>query len=176
VNTNAGIIEDLRLVPVPSLWSNPLLWIGIAIIVTIAIYFFRRWLKSRPRPLKPQAPRIPGPPPHVVALNRLQELRARHPKLTAYQMALECSDVLRRYIEARFASSIRYQTTREFLSAAQANPELNSDSRKELGDFLEFFDGIKFAQETAQPERTLAAIEAAEKFVRKCIPAEVAAP
>ena len=174
VNTNEGIIEDLRLVPVPSIWTNPLTWILLALVATVLIYVLRRWLKSRGIPLKPQAPPLPGPPAHVVALNRLQELRARHPKLTAYQVALECSDVLRRYIEARFESPIRYQTTREFLHAAHASGELSTDSRVELGKFLEFFDGIKFAQESAPLERTAAAIDDAELFVRKCIPAEVA--
>jgi hypothetical protein len=174
VNTNEGIIEDLRLVPVPSLWTNPLTWIVIAAVAIASIYFLRRWLKARPIPLKPQAPPLPGPPAHVVALNRLQELRARHPKLTAYQVALGCSDILRRYIEARFQSPIRYQTTREFLGAAHANAELSADSRVELGKFLEFFDGIKFAQESATSERTGAAIDDAEQFVRNCIPAEVA--
>jgi hypothetical protein len=176
VNTNEGIIEDLRLVPVPSIWSNPLTWIVIAILAAALIYLFRRWIQSRPIPLKPQASPIPDPPAHVVALNRLQELRTRHSKLTAYQAALECSDILRRYIEARFQSPIRYQTTREFLGAVRASGELSADSRVELGKFLEFFDGIKFAQETAAPERTAAAIDDAEEFVRKCIPAEVALP
>jgi hypothetical protein len=176
VNTNVGIIEDLRLVPVPSLWANPLTWIVAALLASAIICFVARWLKSRPRPLKAQAPPIPGPPPHVVALNRLQELRMRHPNLTAYEVALECSDILRRYIEARFASPIRFQTTREFLGAAHNNPELNGESRTELGRFLEFFDGIKFAQEGAAREQTSEAIDGAERFVRKCIPVEIATP
>jgi hypothetical protein len=175
VKTNEGIIEDFQLVPVPSIWDHPLAWIVAAVIVGALVYLLVRWLKRpRPIPLKEGMRPLPGPPAHVVALNRLQELRARHPKLTAYQVALECSDILRRYIEARFQSAIRYQTTREFLGAAHANPELNIESRKELGDFLEFFDGIKFAQESAAPERTSGAIDGAERFVRKCIPAEVA--
>lgn len=175
MNTNVGIVEDLRLVPVPTLWTNPIFWIVIVAVAGFFIWILRRWLASRPRPLKAQAPPLPGPPPHVVALNRLQELRARHPKLTAYQVALDCSDILRRYIEARFASPIRYQTTREFLGAARASSELSSESKKELGAFLEFFDGIKFAQENAAADQTARAIDAAEEFVRKCIPAEVAA-
>jgi hypothetical protein len=176
VKTNEGIIEDFQLVAVPSLWTNPLTWIVIAIVAAALIYFGGRWIKSRPRPLKRQAPPIPGPPPHVVALNRLQDLRMRHPRLGAYEIALECSDILRRYIEARFTSPIRYQTTREFIGAAHLNPELSADSRKQLGEFLEFFDAIKFAQGDAEPERTLAAIDGAERFVRKCIPVEVSAP
>jgi hypothetical protein len=176
VNTNEGIIEDLRLVDVPSVWSNPLIWILVAAVFAAIIYFVRRWLKARPRPLKAPMKPLPGPPAHVVALNRLQELRARHPKLSAYDVALECSDILRRYIEARFESPIRFQTTREFLGVVHQSAELNGDSRKELGDFLEFFDGIKFAQESAASERTAAAIDGAERFVRKCIPAELAVP
>lgn len=175
VKTNEGIIEDLRLVPVPSIWDNPLTWIIASALVALVIYAIVRWLKrARPIPLKEPMRPLPGPPAHVVALNRLQELRARHPGLTAYQVALECSDILRRYIEARFQSAIRYQTTREFLGAAHASPELSADSRRELGDFLGFFDEIKFAQENAAPARTAAAIDGAERFVRKCIPAELA--
>ncbi|HUS33714.1 MAG TPA: hypothetical protein VM680_00025 [Verrucomicrobiae bacterium] len=175
MKTNEGIIEDLRLVPVPSIWDHPLTWIVLTALIGVAVYLIARWLKRvRPIPLKEPMRPLPGPPAHVVALNRLQELRAKHPKLTAYQVALECSDILRRYIEARFQSAIRYQTTREFLGGAHTNPELNSEARKELGDFLEFFDAIKFAQESALPERTSRAIDGAERLVRKCIPAEVA--
>lgn len=174
MNTNEGIIEDLRLVPAPGIWSNPLTWLIAAALIAALIYLLRRWMKSRVVPLKQQAPPLPGPPAHVVALNRLQELRQRHSKLTSYQVALECSDILRRYIEARFQSPIRFQTTREFLGAAHASGELTSDSRFELGKFLEFFDGIKFAQASASADRTAGAIDDAERFVRKCIPAELA--
>jgi hypothetical protein len=176
VNTNEGIIEDFRLVRVPSLWANPWTWLVMALLAAALIYFLAHRLKSRPRPLKTEAPPLPGPPAHTVALNRLQELRARHPKLTAYEVALECSDILRRYIEAQFESPIRYQTTREFLGAARANADLTPESRRELGDFLEFFDGLKFAHESATSERTASAIDGAERFVRKCIPAEIATP
>lgn len=176
VNTNDGIIEDLRLVPLPNLWTNPLTWIAIALLAGVIVFFISRWVQSRPRPLKPQAPPLPGPPPHTIALNRLRELRARYAKMSAYDVALECSDILRRYIEARFESPIRYQTTREFLGAAYTNGELTGESRRELGEFLEFFDSIKFAQANASAERTGAAIDGAERFVRKCIPAEVATP
>ena len=176
MNTNEGIIEDLRLVPIPSIWTNPLTWIVCAVVVALTIFLLARWFRSRPRPLKPQSQPLPGPPPHVVALNRLKELRAKHAKVTAYEVALECSDILRRYIEARFESPIRYQTTREFLGAAHANAELNGESRRELGEFLEFFDELKFAHESAPAERTAGAIDGAERFVRKCVPVEIAAP
>jgi hypothetical protein len=168
--TNQVLIEDLTLVPVPQWYQNPWLWLFIAALIVTAFYFFRRYLKSRPLPLKPFVPEPPGPPPHEEALKRLEELRNRHAKLTAYQVALECSDILRRYIERRFSSPIRFQTTREFLGAVHSSPELSAESRSELGDFLKFFDEIKFAQQAAEPARTSAAIDGAERFVRRCVP------
>jgi hypothetical protein len=171
--TNQALIEDFRLVAVPDWRENPLVWLGLALGLAASAYFLRRWLRARPLPLKRPKPAPPGPPAHVEALNRLRELRARHARLTAYEVALECSDILRRFIEGRFQSPIRYQTTREFLGAARAGAELDPESREELGGFLEFFDGLKFARETAAPERTAQAIDGAERFVRRCLPGEV---
>jgi hypothetical protein len=170
--TNALIIEDLTLVPVPVWWQSPWVIALVVIALAVAVYFLCRWWKNRPRPA-PVAPVVPpGPPPHLEALRRLAELRARHARLDAYAVAIECSDILRSYIEARFALPIRYQTTREFLGAAQAAPELSAEAQSQLGEFLKFFDQLKFARANAPAEQTLATIEGAEQFVRRCIPTE----
>ena len=166
------IIEDLTLVPVPAWWENPWVWVGALVALVTFVYFFRRWLKSRPAPLVSIPLRPPGPLPHLEALRRLTELRAKQEKLTTYDVALECSDILRAYIEGRFALPIRYQTTREFLGAAQAHQELGAGARRELGEFLIFFDGIKFARDSADPQQMRETIDGAERFVRRCIPAE----
>ena len=170
--TNATIIEDLTLVPVPAWWENPWVWALALVILAIGIYLIRRWLKSRPAPVATTPPLPPGPPPHLEALRRLTELRGQQEKLTTYAVALECSDILRAYIEGRFALPIRYQTTREFLSAAQAHPELGTEPRLELGEFLAFFDRIKFARDSAEPQQMRESIDGAERFVRRCIPHE----
>jgi hypothetical protein len=170
--TNALIIEDLTLVPVPVWWQSPWFIALVAFALVVAGFFVRRWWKNRPRPT-PVAPTVlPGPPPHLEALRRLAELRARHAKLDAYAVAIDCSDILRTYIEARFALPIRYQTTREFLGAAQAAPELNAEAQSQLGEFLKFFDQLKFARANATSEQTLSTIDGAEQFVRRCIPPE----
>lgn len=168
--TNALIIEDLTLVPVPVWWQS--LWFIALIVLALAVagFFIARWWKNRPRPAPIAPPVPPGPPPHLEALRRLAELRERHAKLDAYAVAIECSDILRTYIEARFALPIRYQTTREFLGAAQAAPELNAEAQVQLGEFLKFFDQLKFARANAPAEQTLATIDGAEQFVRRCIP------
>ena len=172
--TNTIIIEDLTLVPVPVWWQSPWFIALVVIVLAVAGFFLRRWWKNRPWPI-PVAPLVsPGPPPHLEALRRLAELRARHAKLDAYAVAIECSDILRTYIEARFALPIRFQTTREFLGAAQLAPQLGAEAQAQLGEFLKFFDQLKFARETAPAERTLATIDGAEQFVRRCIPPEQA--
>ncbi len=171
MTNSATIIEDLTLVPVPAWWENPWVWVGALVALVVAGYLFRRWLKSRPVPVIVAPPVPTGPPPHLEALRRLTELRAKQEKLTTYDVALECSDILRAYIEGRFALPIRYQTTREFLGAAQAHPELGAEPRRELGEFLEFFDGIKFAAGSADSREMRETIDGAERFVRRCIPA-----
>jgi len=172
--TNALIIEDLTLVPVPVWWQNP--WFIALVVSALAVagFFLRRWWKNRPRPMPVALPVPPGPPPHLEALRRFAELRSRHARLDAYAVAIECSDILRTYIEARFALPIRFQTTREFLGAAQLASQLGAEAQAQLGEFLKFFDQLKFARETAPAERTLATIDGAEQFVRRCIPPEQA--
>lgn len=171
--TNATniIIEDLTLVPVPVWWQSPWFIALVVLVLAVAAYFIARWWRNRPRPAPIVPPVPPGPPPHLEALRRLTELRASHAKLDAYAVAVECSDILRGYIEARFALPIRYQTTREFLGAAQSAPELNAEAQSQLGEFLRFFDQLKFARANATAAQTLATIDGAEQFVRRCIPA-----
>lgn len=168
--TNVTIIEDLTLVPIPAWWQNPWVLLGLAVALGVIGYLLRRWWLSRPVPVVATPSLPPGPPPHLEALRRLAELRGKHAKVSAYEVSLECSDILRHYIEGRFALPIRYQTTREFLGAAQAQPELNNAQQLELGEFLQFFDAIKFARENATAEQTLGAIDYAERFIRRCIP------
>ena len=170
--TNIAIIEDLTLVPVPQWWQNPWAWVAITTALVVIGYFVRRWWRSRPAPVPAVLAPPPGPPPHLEALRRMTDLRARHASLGPYEVALECSDILRRYIEGRFALPIRFQTTREFLGAAQSEPLLGPEPRLELGEFLNFFDRLKFARDTATSSETLAAIDGAERFIRRCIPEE----
>jgi hypothetical protein len=168
--TNVAIIEDLTLVPVPVWWQSPWFIALVLLALTVAGIALRRWWTNRPQPVSVAPTVPPGPPPHLEALRRLGELRARHAKVDAYAVGVECSDILRSYIEARFALPIRYQTTREFLGAAQAAPELGADAQAELGGFLKFFDQLKFARASATAEQTLATIDGGEQFVRRCMP------
>ena len=171
--TTNRFIEDLTLVPLPLWWQNPWVWVGLSVLLAIAAYVARRAWLARPRPAVSVLQSPPGPPPHLEALRRLQALRSDHSRLSENEVALEWSDILRGYIHQRFGVPIRFLTTREFLGAALADPLLEGAARVELGEFLHFFDGLKFARDAAEPEATLASIDGAERFVRRCIPPAV---
>ena len=170
--TNAlPILEELKLVRVPAWWENPWVWVPSLLVLAVGLWLWVRWWRSRPVPVPPTPTAPPGPPPHLNALERLNQLRSKHSSLSAYSVALECSDILRSYIHERFAIPMRFQTTREFLGTALSDPLLTGDAQKELGDFLRFFDALKFARAAADPSATLATVDGTERFVRRCIPA-----
>ncbi len=172
-NSTNTIIEDLTLVPVPEWWQNPWVIAVAAILLGAIVWGVARWWHARPR-AQPARPRAPdGPPPHLEALRRLADLRARHSRTDAYGVALECSDILRTYVEGRFALPIRYQTTREFIVAVQSSSGLEPSIRTQLGEFLQFFDQLKFARAAATSEQTLRTIDESERLVRTCIPPDL---
>lgn len=164
------IIEDLTLVPVPVWWQNPWFLALIFLLGSVAVWFALRWWRLRPRP-KPEAPPVPkGPPPHLDALRRLQILRNNHSQWNAYQIAIECSDILRTYVQDRFALAIRYQTTREFLTDLGAVSGIGDEAKKTLESFLREWDRLKFCQGQASSEETLRMISETERLVRQWIP------
>ncbi len=161
------ILEDLRLVPVPEWWENPWVWIPSLLALGAGIWWVIRWWNQRPRPTPPPPPPIPGPPPHLEALRRLAELRAVHQQMNAYRIATEGSEILRDYLQARLALPVRYQTTREFLAEADRMTDWKPAQSGALRRFLQFFDRIKFAGETATPAASLAVLDDMEQFVRE---------
>ncbi len=160
--TNQTIIEDLTLIPPPPWWQSPWAWLAAVVIAGGIYYIWKR--RRRAVAFTPPPVSTPGPAAHEEALRLLAALKARHAQMSAYEVAIECSGILRRYLEARLGLPVACQTTREFLAGAPAT--LPGDWRGSLEGFLNFFDGVKFARETASANQTLAAIEGCERFVR----------
>jgi len=160
--TNQTIIEDLTLIPPPLWWQNPWVWLGLAIFAGALCLLWK--LYGSDTTFTPSPEPIPGPPADEEALRLLAALKARHAQMSAYEVSIECSEILRRYLEARFGVPVLYQTTREFLAGVKAT--LPEDWRGSLEGFLNFFDGVKFAREPASAKETLEAIEGSERFVR----------
>ena len=161
------LIEDLTLVPLPQWWENPWLLFSLPVVIGLIAYNLRRWWLQR----KPTTPKLTvpvGPPPHEAFLARLAALRANRSHWVAYPFAIEVSEILRGYLEARYAFSVRFQTSREFLELAATNPCLNTAHRATLRDFLSRCDLLKFAQGVATEAELAALIDTAEQFISEC--------
>ena len=122
----------------------------------------------------------------VVAWLRRAEERAR---LTAFDRALarldrlerrglpaadaadawyvELSDIVRRYIEERFALRAPELTTEEFLAEAGRSAELTASHRDLLSAFLATCDRVKFARYSPGEDESQGALDVARRFLNE---------
>lgn len=169
-NAAAAFIEDLTLVRIPPFWQSP--WFILFFLASLAVLIVagrRLYIRIH---LKRAQKRVEDLPPlelpHITALRRLEELRAKMDELGAYRLTIECSWVLRKYIEARFKLKIVYQTTREFLRHAATHSALSEEQRGSLGQYLQFCDKVKFARRGANKAEMVQLIDYAVAFVKTC--------
>ena len=118
-----------------------LVWflIGLAVVALIGLllYFWKRRKKGQ----KP-------PRPHELALIELARLRPMMNPEQALIYAAQLSEILRRYVEARFLIPSTRQTTREFFAGFISNPQAVSsmaEHHDHLQGCLEQCDMAKFA-------------------------------
>jgi hypothetical protein len=121
------------------------LWIALGIITAVVLaYFLVRFFVQRAK----KKVVVPALPPHVIALQRLEGLRAQNlpaaGKIKEYYSIL--SDIVRRYLEDRFALRAPEMTTEEFLFSLRYSTQLTSVHKGSLKDFLESCDLVKFAK------------------------------
>ena len=165
------LIEDLTLVPLPQWWENPWLLLSLPVVIGLVAYFVQRWWFRR-RPAV-SIPEVPGSPaPHEAFLARLTALRSDRSRWAPYPFAIELSEILRGYLEARYAFPVRFQTSREFLDSAAKDPRLTAVQRAGLGGFLGGCDRLKFAQGDASETELTELIDSAERFIRECAATE----
>lgn len=165
IRTN--LIDDLTLVPLPPWWQSP--WAIVGFVVAALVLAGLAWLAARCWKTRPPdaAPPVPVPDLTPEFLQRLAALRARRQQLSAYDLAIACSDILREFLEWRFAIAVTAKTTREFLEAAAPRPELAGSPRAALGKYLGFCDLVKFARHGASEGEQANLLDAAEQFVRR---------
>lgn len=100
---------------------------------------------------------------YAIALARLEALESlARPDADAMDaFFVELSDLVRRYLEGRFALHAPELTTEEFLDVAAGSPDLTRNHRGVLRAFLESADQVKFARfvpDAADVETALAAV------------------
>ncbi len=145
-----------------------LLIIGIVLLVLLAaaaiIWFFKKRTIPAPPPV----------PPWEKALLELAEARKWLSPERALVYMDRVSQILRSYIESRFAIQSTRQTTREFLQSLTA---VGADSplqthKSELQACLEQADMAKFAHHVPEIENLKKMEEAITTFIKRTEPAE----
>jgi hypothetical protein len=137
----------------------------ILALIFLIIYAISRYRKNKPLFMRPEKPKLP---PHVIALQELEQLKEaqlwQHDKVKDYYTRL--TDIIRNYIEDRFALPAMEQTTYEILSAfTQRKNMIDEISTKDLKEILELADLVKFAKLTPLPDDNHASMNHAYQFV-----------
>jgi hypothetical protein len=150
-------IEELP--PAPSVWDWAkwvLLGLAIAALLLLAVIAWRR--RQRPAPVLSPEQWAGRELDRILALDLPAggEIERFHTLI---------ANVVRRYLENRFALPARRQTTPEFLMAMEKSSHLSDEQRVLLRDFLERCDLAKFAQARPSVEECLITAGMARRFV-----------
>lgn len=167
--TSEDITEDLQLIPWPDWWQNPVFWglaaLGLALLTGLVLLLIRRVNRSQPA----TPPAATTGPVHDAFLQRLSQLRQRLDQLSAYELAIEVSGIIRDFLEAQFRLRVPFQTTRECLSASETRRHLSPTQQGTLAQFLRQCDTVKFARQDAARSESVAMLDTAEGFIRDCV-------
>lgn len=154
--------------------SGYLMWSLVALVVlAIGLYVAYRIMRHYGKSLSDIFHPAPPMPPHEEAfraLERLYVLRlCQHDKHKLYYSTL--TDILRRYIAARFEVGAMEMTSDEII-AAMRDVELQKKAAMDMADVLRAADLVKFAKAIPESEENEAAYQAVWDFVELTKPVE----
>lgn len=154
--------------------SGYLMWSLVALLVlAIGLYVAYRIMRHYGKSLSDIFHPAPPMPPHEEAfraLERLYVLRlCQHDKHKLYYSTL--TDILRRYIAARFEVGAMEMTSDEII-AAMRDVELPKKAAMDMADVLRAADLVKFAKAIPESEENEASYQAVWDFVELTKPVE----
>ncbi len=159
-------IADIEgVVPMPEKSSFRWFWaLGIVVIVTAGLVF---WIYLR-RKGQAELVRI-FKPAHEIAYERLRTLvkqdLIQNGKIKEFYEQI--SDILRHYIEHRFNLRAPERTTEEFLIELATADILDTEDKKDLGEFLQHCDLVKFAKHNPAAEQIQKTFDLVKNFIEK---------
>jgi hypothetical protein len=141
-------------------------WIGLMValiaLIVIAVRLWRRWREKRALFIKPAEPDSP----YIAALKELENIRKerlwQNNQMKLYYTRI--TDVLREYIEARFALQAMEKTSAEILTEL-IPAGIDKSDYNSLKELLEVADLVKFAKYIATESENENAIPAAIRFI-----------
>jgi hypothetical protein len=148
------------------------LLILLPLLLAALLFVLARRLRSRrddsPRPALGPLPR----PAHEIALEALAALGGSGmlERGEVKEFHIEASDILRRYVEARFRVEALEMTTREVLTGLEATGS-EPRFRDGLGAFLEQCDLVKFAKVRPGADASRELLDLGRRLVLDSVPA-----
>ncbi len=143
-----------------------LVLVGIALLAAL-IFYMRKQPKAKPA-IKEVKPVIPA---HITALEKLRELQQK--KLwqqdSVKQHHSELTDIVREYLEKRFAIQALEQTTEEIFASLK-KADVSKENKELLRHMLVLADLVKFAKEKPLPHENEQSVEDAVRFVETTKP------
>ncbi|GAB4209649.1 MAG: hypothetical protein Fur0023_21960 [Bacteroidia bacterium] len=148
-DTSETSVKDIKPIfdePFDIKWYMPLIIKSIiGLLVLAAIIFGIYWYLKRKK--KPAAPPKPKLPPHIIALEKLNQIKQeeiwKEGKIKDYYSAI--SDTIREYIEGRFDTPALEQTSYETLQSLKYKA-IAPSTREKLQYIFEISDLVKFAK------------------------------
>lgn len=144
-------------------------WVGggllLAALIALLIYIVLKRRKGEPVFFNLK----PAEPPHIVALRELEQIKSQKLWSTQdpKQFQSHLTDVVRTYIEGRFAVPAMEQTTFETIQNLQKAKLLEGRLLEKLQDILALADLTKFAKFTPDASENLASLEFGFAFVNE---------
>ena len=134
---------------------------ALLIIAAIIYYFIKR-----PKKVIIAEPPKPVVPVHIIALQKLKALKDK--KLwqqdQVKQYYIELSDIIREYLESRYAIKAHEQTSDEIFTSLRYM-QINEEDRNTLRHVLILADLVKFAKQKPQPFENEQSMDHAISFV-----------
>jgi hypothetical protein len=144
-------------------------WVLLGLVIIALIIGGIWYLRKRPKPV-PVVQEVvkPAIPAHTIAISKLNELRDKklwqQNEIKAYHS--ELSDILREYLEKRYAVKTHEKTTEEIFDGLRS-VNIAIDERTKLNQILVLADLVKFAKEKPLPAENELSMDSAMSFVLK---------
>ncbi len=126
-------------------------WIAIVLVLIIGFIILYKYLKNRPEPIVEEI--VPEIPYYIITLENLEKLKEEKLWQTGKvkQHHSKISEILREYLEKRYAVKALEHTTDEIMQSLRFLP-IDADLLVKLNQTLVLADMVKFAKEQPLPE------------------------
>jgi len=169
IDTAANSITDIKPVFEPKFdWMGLMKWVLLILVIIgllVLLYFILRkyWMK---KPIFESTPEVILPP-HIIALNRLDEIKKAKPwqQNRSKEYHTELVDVMREYIEKSFEVNSMEMTSIEILEHLSDLRREKKQAYNALKQMFQLADLVKFAKWNPTPDEHELSLTNAYNFV-----------